>query len=1151
MSDDKLEVLVSLIDQMSGPLKGIEQALDSFNGKLVDITASFVSLQKATEVFGATIAMADKIQDVNRSLVTFTGSVQQAQQAMATFEAAQDKTRSTALELAQLYTTVLPLGIRQGWSQGVLQQITVGLDQLAVKAGQAPEAMIHGFDQLLAGRVTNRNPLLQVLGLTADDIKTATDAGQTLFDAIMAKAGAVPDSFASMTAKIKEQLSGALGQGFIESFGQGTAAVENFRSAFTDPSFLDALKQIGAAIAQIVAGLTLLPKATAGIMTGGNAVLDLIGQAIGASGSTGALNRGDQAAMDMLIQQLRQRNLRAGPTPSAGTLFGQQMGYQPWYSTGLDTSPGHDTPPMDASGGGVGGLGLQGVTTDADNARAALQKLLDLYTQQKPYVSFDQFTATNAASIEKATADAKLYGIALTDLQKRMLDDAQYQTAYKLPTIPGATTTTGQGLIMAMSQKPVWSSVLGAYVTIDDSGNATVDASRTQALIDSLATFTSQQSDEEARYQFQQEEKYQKQLAQEWQTDFVEPLSAAFADLGSTGGKNIAQIFGQALAKEMQQAAQGFLGLLTQGLAGTGMFSGGNRVSTGDINPATNQFYTPQEANQANAQSGGGIASGYGQAAIGIAGFALNAPNMSSLQGAISGFTIGQSIGGAAAASGLIGGADLAAIGGAAGASLAGGLIGAFVGAVVIAIGQATPTIQTYAVPMIKNGLAQLTNVVGSTLLTDAEQNALLTKIQTSFDSFRNGYIQIFLGLPADLQAKVLPQVAQIVKNMMTGQLFGTGTTGGGTAFPGSQTGSGQTTGAQFGSLSFPGPYTDPSNPKTFITPAQVQQYWQEWISNQLPQAVMQGFMPAFQTTFTGMGVTLDKFHQIWTTAQQMDPQAALTYLGGYMQALGVLQGLIKQLSTPVNAPVSGLWATTQTAMGQSFVDSLASNGKDILNAAQGLTLLTGQSQVDQINKINTLLTNRYQLEQQFIQQIIGMIQSAKTQLSGDLLNISLQGKTPAQQRAILQGALTTSETGFGREANTTQLTSDYNTIHDRILQILGLNPNDPATQAWASSQLTTYEGIYERTLRKFGTDVDTANAAITAGLGPAVTLLTTDTTQFGLDLTNTSSSVTQLDTAAKSAASSVLDFSSALQAATAQMANMGYTASVRRSRAA
>lgn len=779
----------------------------------------------------------------------------------------------------------------------------------------------------------------------------------------------------------------------------------------------------------------------------------------------------------------------------------------------------------------------QGIAHPAEKWKSQLDKLADAINDiEKNWqhakaagMSFDAFVLNNAEHLQKLAQAAGNGGVSIDGLAKSL-----FRAADALRQIPQKTS-----LEDLLNAKAFQGTFPGALMTLVgpvslDTGQLDPRAARAnqQALDDfeKQAINTNQQIENE---RLQQEIRNAKLIAAFYEQNVIQPFADAFADLALTGGKNLGKIFTAELGKGAKDAGAALLEALRGGAGGeitpnavmgqSGYFVGAGYNYNGQTYGSFAEAYTAR--NQQNLQF-----AQYGSAAMQLAGFGYQAAQgMSPIQGALSGLSVGSSIG--TAIGGTVGGLSAGAFG---------GLIGVFVGALVAALTEAMPQIQTYARPVIKNGVAGLVDLAGDILSDPATQREWIGKVQHAWDQFTNGYVQIALNAPEAIRQSVLPQIAQVLQHITTGQFIGgiAPLSPGGLTFPG-----------EFGTG-----YNGPSGAGGggYLNAQQWTNAMQGWINQSLPQSIMEQFRPALASMFEGMGLTVDKFNEIWKRAENMDPQAALQYLTDYADVVGTMQDLLRKIAQPINVGGGGgLYADVLKQSSESYAQQLADTDKKIHELAQGIQLLTGQAQIDAAKQLNQLIQQRYDQERQMVQQIVNMIESARQTLASDIFGLQLQGKSPQQQYALYATHLTELEGSLGTATTADQASRIYQQIRSTILSMAGLFPGDQSINAWAQQELSQEFGVFQDAMDRFGQTIDQVNTQFQNQMQPVVDLFTSTTQDFSVDLSAASTSVGEMDSAAKSAAVSLRELADAANAFTSTLQSSGFVQSTRTRRQA
>ena len=807
---------------------------------------------------------------------------------------------------------------------------------------------------------------------------------------------------------------------------------------------------------------------------------------------------------------------------------GQRLGYMS-KDTGIGSLAGFG---RNASGGyGASGSWNLDVPPDAaaalammhaelasmkpDEWKSELDKLIESLNEveknwkdaQEAGMSFDAFVQVNASHLQELAQKAGMGGVNIDALQQSIL-----RAADALRQIPQKTSL--DELLKSKAFEGTWPGhQMSLFGAIDSAtGELTPQAQKAlDASFEHGMALIDAENEQIAQKWLQAQLKVAHQVGEYYQQNVIAPFADAFADLAMTGGQNLGQVFSQVLANGAKQAGANLLDAIR------GVATGGGPITTsgGYFYYGGRQYSTQADAQIAQNQNNSQF-NAYANAAYSLAGFSYQASQgMTPIQGAMSGASAGLAVGGA------IGGAEAGSMAGPIGA-----LIGAFVGALIAALTESMPTITTYAVPVISNGVGKLVDMAGEILTDPAQQSAWIHKINDTFDQFRNGYAEIFLSLPEDLKANVLPLLSKSLHDLATNGLH---------------------------TVAFPSPYADPRNPSDkFINAQDWESAMNTWINTSMPTAMMESFKPALDQMFTSIGLTQDKFNEIWAKAEGMDPRIALQYLSDYASVVGTLHDLMTKIAQPVNVSGGGgLYSDLATRGNRSYADQLRDTDKQILSLGQNLQFLTGQSQIEAAKQLNQLIQQRYDQEKQMVQEIVNMVKGARETLASDIFGLQLQGKTPQQQYALYQTHLTQLEGQLDRAPNAQAANQIYQQIRSTILSMAGLFPNSAAINTWAQNELSTVFNDFSDIMNRFGQQIDAANNDFQNSMQPIIDTMTTTVNQFGIDMTNASTSASAVDAAFTSAATSVLSFRDAIDSVTSVLNASGYVTATRTRRQA
>jgi hypothetical protein len=297
-------------------------------------------------------------------------------------------------------------------------------------------------------------------------------------------------------------------------------------------------------------------------------------------------------------------------------------------------------------------------------------------------------------------------------------------------------------------------------------------------------------------------ERSAKVWADEMEKNFRGPLTNAFTAMAQGGAKAFMESMQQNFDTMVSDGAEKFSGKLANwitSLGGATQDAQGNWVNAKG-NPASAEQIEKSQRYGRYAQQG----MGFMQIGLGAYQNAKAGYNGSITQGAISGGMAGMMYSWPAA------------------------IAAAIVGAVSAAVSKAdTRANYKFIAPRIKNGEADL---FSSKNINPAEQEAMIARIQETFDKFWSGYMKLATRLG-------------------------------------------------------PGNFTSQENQlnRTYwIQPeasANMLKHFEEWLAGTLPDEIAKTFKEPIGTVFQSLGMTADKFNEIWDQFDRMEPTKALEML--------------------------------------------------------------------------------------------------------------------------------------------------------------------------------------------------------------------------------------------------------------------------------
>lgn len=249
------------------PFAFLTRGADELIPKLLETVSIVALVEKGLEALGEvanwvkeSIGHADFIRDLNLSLAAYVGNAADAAQVTAYLRSEQDKTRNTTEELQQAFRNLNPLETSKGFSLGAQEQITVMLSQVATVANKSFDQIESGFRRMLAmggsGGGAARNPLLQVLGITAEQLKTmGWDEFLAKLQTAAARSAEFGQSWESTMHKAEDDLKNAFAEGWNDARGSAVQGMDAITAAVADPQVKEFLHDLGGAAAGLAGNL--------------------------------------------------------------------------------------------------------------------------------------------------------------------------------------------------------------------------------------------------------------------------------------------------------------------------------------------------------------------------------------------------------------------------------------------------------------------------------------------------------------------------------------------------------------------------------------------------------------------------------------------------------------------------------------------------------------------------------------------------------------------------------------------------------------------------------------------------------------------------------------------------------------------------------
>lgn len=537
-------------------------------------------------------------------MMAISSSVTEARKSLVFFEEQQKRTRFTGMELAKFYSELLPLALRKGFSEQTFRVVTVQLTQVATALGATAQEILGDFQNILGGRITGKNKLLNALGIDPESVKSGKVGIREIvagLEDLARKGEAMGDDFASAGKKLKDTLLNTLSKGFNSVRGDAERGMKGVVDTLTSPEILGAVHSLGRTIALVLPPLARLFTGIVGVVqfSIGN-VQAILGNAV-----VGILTMVRTASTT--VERLIDRALRLAHE-------------HPWLARFMGIRAGE----LRERAGDY--HQLSGLLSDAiAGAGSVASGGVDLI----------------AAGMEKLNANAQPFAEAMEKASSASLKlDDKFKSI-------ASNTEKAEKALSAAAQKILYSGFVAIDPNAEARGQATLDLVRNRAIAQQgLASRIFVEKIAADRFIERLNAR-----AEEFARNFTQPVSDMLTGLALDGGRGFGTAAANAFSSLIQQGAENFALRLAGFLGGGEVIEKGgrvfvNRVDIGDAKDPAVQ--AKADAIQARSRQ---ITAGVGFAQIGIGAYHAGAsgqphPQTSGLVGgALAGFQLAGPIG--------------------------------------------------------------------------------------------------------------------------------------------------------------------------------------------------------------------------------------------------------------------------------------------------------------------------------------------------------------------------------------------------------------------------------------------------------------------------------------------------------------------------
>lgn len=509
-------------------------------------------------------------------------------------------------------------------------------------------------------------------------------------------------------------------------------------------------------------------------------------------------------------------------------------------------------------------------------------------------------------------------------------------------------------------------------------------------------------------------------------------LGDIFTDLFYTGGQN----FGQIAGKMFQDAIKSGSKLLAEAIGKGAGGVIGNSLDRSQFGSEL-EYQTAVQQRTTDALNAAVSLTGlFSQLAA--AGSGVNNPRQQPV-----GTVVGTTLAGASA------GASIAGIVGA--STAAGGIIGAIVGLIIgglmLALAPAVGKSYPYATTGVKGGEAFFDPTQN---ISDNERKAALAKLQSTYDQFWNGYVDILTKLPSVKLEGVLKDMGDISPTLGIDQ---------------------------------PGGDIGHAANKDFWT------QFNNWVDQGMPRELASKFTKPLQDGFGALGISAGKFQEIWNHLDKLDPHAALQALSQLADAMKAIGESTAYFNLPTSGGPggTGLIETARADLSKTFAEALADGDKDIVRLGESLNELTGAEQIARLQQISQLEDERMAKEKQFLEQVVQTIDGINSSIDSRQREIDLALMKGPDGKANVQGQIDylknyadTLLQKIGTAKSPEEVARLEQESQSVLARITALGGNTDEYLKWEKDQLETLRKASTDALEGMAADVEKQNKAFT-----------------------------------------------------------------------
>lgn len=1075
-------------------------------GEIMKTFGELFALKELFTMVKEGITHADEIRDLDASVKLFSSSIGEAEKSVTFFEKAMSRARATDDQMLTMYRDLLPKAIKS-MTEGTLRDVTVNLVQISTIIGKTPETIEAAFKQILMGRVRGTNPLLFALGMTKDQI--TADGGMDLLLKKMSELGDKGATLGRSMASAFNEIKETIARSFAEGFNSARDSTESGMTAITEmvksPDFVEAIKNIGTSVALVIPIIAKGVEYGVALIKGAVGLIYLlIGSAL--EGITMMWQK-TFAAMEWAAEKLGLTKTAQMMHDIAGSVGDLEAGFKATAEKGGEMMENSGHMLMNLWDGDKAAKSLADHVKDGDghaknlnlNAKAMAEKIKTANENAKALgLTLKSEVDKLSGEINVASTNNPIFK-AWFEFASSVAEAAN-KVAQVQQKIDKDSEVLGRGnpeiqkaveLLKQYREEAEKLANIKLNTQLSQQFNQIYDRWKSEDA--TLSTAGMGSIDQQTLDYMRATVGVVLENAKKSAELFRNSMDGIFTDLATTGGKNFGATAAKYFTDLVSHEAVGLGDKMFNSLVGliadkSGVsFSGQARQGKDGkwyVDGSETPYLTQTEANT-NSKIGKGISAGEAIIGAGVTGYQAGA---SGTPGARTAAEISSMMALAAIGGSTMGTAAIGAAIGTTVTPLIGTLVGAAVGLVVGAVTSYIGAQQRQ--DEYKFGTVHFSDTGQATFaanknFTAAAAKQIQEQLQTTFDGIRNGMIAILLKFP-DAIIPAMQKIDGVIQSAAS---------------------------------------------------AHFMEHFQLWMTDQLPTILINEFKGTMEKLYTGMGLSIDKFNQLWTKFDNVDPSKRMQAWSDLADALINFQKVSDfyaqrgstRLDFSKGWPVDmapNFWDAQTSNMGgagsQSFAQQIADADKQITNLAAALNGMTGVEQISAAKQLSDLMVARMEKEKAYMQQLYQLATSIndsfdsawKDRMAATHVNKDGTPDLKAQAQFWKQEA----DTILAMIATTTDPTKlakmqqDYLADVNKAANLFGqLGPQQAIdANAWALKALETGRVAFINQVNKLGDTLQKANDDLTLKIQPyidtftgVVTGVTDGISEIGDDLRN------------------------------------------------